>query len=446
MAGEQNASNGPSNDFLEAILKDQTNIAAFPSFANLDDDLSENGDVNNNNDARINIDDYQATRQVLQAQLKRMKDAVVHVYQSRGTSPSSEYLAQRSTHSAQESDLAHLRTEMQQLRDEHDLVLKRLQRANNIQAKLELEIDRLNGLKPSGASSAVVNENSNGPTNSEPVTHVNGTPATGEQGQLQDIELELNTVKALNRDKDAMIQKLEEENQQLRNTNQELQMQVTNPTDDLFQKTAYYLSLRQQVQSCEQTIANHAHTIESLKQEQLANSEQLKQLRDVQLSQRDKKMEDKLNQFVLGQLTEFKQLVQERNQLKTKLAAMALELHRGNVIDAEVIDGILAKKGSFGELFEQHIPTTLKTIKEIITNLKISDLMTTLSALRIENQQLKSDLDNVNGEMERYRADPEKNCPGCKDLTNLVKKLQHTIFEHERREKYVVLNNIHTIY
>eukprot|EP00029_Vermamoeba_vermiformis_P005139 TRINITY_DN1704_c0_g1_i2.p1 TRINITY_DN1704_c0_g1~~TRINITY_DN1704_c0_g1_i2.p1 ORF type:complete len:694 (-),score=302.39 TRINITY_DN1704_c0_g1_i2:97-2178(-) len=364
-----------------------------------------------------------------------MKDAVVHVYQTRGTTPSSEYLSQRSTHASLEADTAHLRAEMQQLRDEHGLVLKRLQRANNMQAKLELEIDRLNGLKQSNASSAVVNENSNGPTSTEPVTHVNGTPATGEQGRLQDVELELSTVKALNRDKDTMIQKLEEENQQLRNTAQELQMQLTNPTDDQFQKTAYYLSLRQQVQSCEQTIANHAHTIEGLKQEQQANSEQLKQLREVQLSQRDKKMEDKLNQFVLGQLTEFKQLVQERNQLKARLTAMALELHRGNVIDAEVIETIVAKNGNFGELFEQHVPTTLKTIKEIITNLKISDLMTTLSALRVENQQLKSDLDNVNGEMERYRADPEKNCPGCKDLTNLVKKLQHTIFEHERKEK-----------
>jgi chromosome segregation ATPase len=280
-----------------------------------------------------------------------------------------------------------------------------------------------------------VNENSNGPTNAEPVTHVNGAPATGEQGRLQDIELELNAIKALNRDKEAVVQKLEEENQQLRNSNQELQMQLTNPTDDQFQKTAFYLSLRQQVQSCEQTIANHTHTIDSLKQEQQANSEQLKQLREVQLSQRDKKMEDKLNQLLLGQLTEFKQLVQERNQLKMKLAAMALELHRGNVIDVELIESILAKKGNFGELFEQHVPTTLKTIKEIITNLKISELMTTLSALRVENQQIKSDLDNVNGEMERYRADPEKNCPGCKDLTNLVKKLQHTIFEHERKEK-----------
>jgi len=445
VTGERNVSNSNANDFLEAILKDQTSVASLPHFNN-DDGGSEDGISNiNSNNLAPNLEDYQATRQVLQTQLKRMKDAVVHVFntlESRGPSvPSSEYLSQRNTHAQYDADIAHLSAELQQLRDDHELVHKKLLRANNLQAKYELEIERLSsGLKQSSAGPVVTNENSNGPTNTEPVTQTNGVPATGEQGRLQDVELELNTVKTLNRDKDVTIQKLEEENQQLRNTNHELQMQVTNPTDEQFQKTAYYLSLRQQLQACEQNIANHMHTIESLKQEQQSNSEQLKQLREVQLSQRDKKTDEKLNQFVLGQLTEFKHLVQERNQLKIKLAAMALELHRGNVIDADVIESILAKKGDFGTLFEQHVPTTLKTIKDIITNLKISDLMTTLSALRIENQQLKSDLDTVNNEMERYRADPEKNCPGCKDLTNLVKKLQHTIFEHERKEKCVGVN------
>lgn len=433
VAGEQHTSNNASNDILEAILKDQTSIATLPSFVSLEhDDLSENGDAHNNNGA-LSVENYQATRQVLQTQLKRMKEAVVHAYQSQG----SEYLGQRHTYAQSDADVAHLRAELQQLRDDHELVVKRLQRANNMQAKLELEIERLHGLKQASASTVVVSEGSNGPTSVEPVTHVNGAPATGEQGRLQDIELELTAVKALNRDKETVIQKLEDENQQLRGANHELQMQITSPTDDQFQKTAYYTSLRQQLQSCEQSIANHTHTIDALKLEQQNNSEQLKQLREVQLSQRDKKMEEKLNQLLLGQLTEFKQLVQERNQLKIRLAAMALELHRGNVIDSELVESILAKKGNFGELFEQHVPTTLKTIKEIITNLKISDLMTTLSALRVENQQIRSDLDNVNGEMERYRADPEKNCPGCKDLTNLVKKLQHTIFEHERKEKCV---------